>query len=61
VTSDYRYISSPGVLESRFNSAGTGFAITFDQPTDRAGANAAQVDCGTVIEVTLYCILYMYQ
>ncbi len=57
VTADYRYISSPGVLETRFNSAGTGLTITFDQPTDRAGASAAQVDCGLVIQVPkhLFC------
>ena len=52
VTADYRYIATPGVLEARFNSPGTGLTITFDQPTDRAGATKADV-CDNVIKVLL--------
>ncbi len=58
VTANYRYISSPGVLETRFNTAGTGLTLTFDQPTDRAGSIAAQVDCGTVVQVLLHVLVH---
>jgi hypothetical protein len=54
VLADYRYISAPSVLETRFNSAGTGLSITFDQPTDQGGAVAAQFDCGTVVQVLMF-------
>ena len=49
-SSSFTFLQAPLVEECRFNAASAGITVTFDQPTDQAGARSVQVECSVVIQ-----------